>query len=336
MQAGNHIRYLQRREIDIARWDDCIAAAPNGLIYARSFYLDAMTAGQWDALVLGDYKAVMPLPWRRKFGFYYLYQPDFIPALGIFGSPVIHTLSAGIPADTPASIPTRTLIAPPVSIPVSDFLGAVPQKFKFWEIDLNESNGIGDNPPSSIKVTNRLNSFLPLAKPYEDIHAAYKRLALRMCKKALDEGLEVIRQVPPADIIGYYQKEYGHRHHKHSGSTYERLIACAGIALRNGNAAAYLARWPDNSIGAFYLVLSDDRFVYSLLGGSTSKGKEKGAFYLLTDAVIRDHASSDRIFRFEGSDIPGIAFFNTQFGPRPVHYPSLVMNNLPFPVNLFK
>src|SRR6266550_2768979 len=74
MHAGNHIHYLQRQDIDLIKWNACITAAPNGLIYARSFYLDAMTAEQWDGLVMGDYEAVMPLPWRRKFGFYYLYQ----------------------------------------------------------------------------------------------------------------------------------------------------------------------------------------------------------------------------------------------------------------------
>jgi len=306
MHPGNHIHYLQREDIDLTKWNACIAAAPNGLIYARSFYLDAMTAGQWDALVLEDYSAIMPLPWRRKFGFYYLYQPDFIPALGIFGNADVH-----------------------------DFLRAIPSKFKFWEIDLNESNLLGD-PSPPIKVTTRLNSLLSLSGPYENIAEKYRRLARRMCKKAGDEGLEIIRQVNPADIIAHYKEQYGHQHHKLANSAYQHLTICANLAIKTGNASTYLARWPDNSIGAFYLVLSDDRFVYSLLGGSTPKGKENGAFYALTDAVIRDHASSNRIFRFEGSDIPGIAFFNAQFGPTPVQYPSLIMNNLPFPVNLFK
>ena len=311
MHPGNHIHYLQRQDIDLTRWNACIAAAPNGLIYARSFYLDAMTAGQWDAIVLGDYKALMPLPWRRKFGFYYLYQPDFIPALGIF---------------TPT----------PVSVSVHDFLRAIPSKFKFWQIDLNESNAIDDTSGLRLKKISRINHFLPLNRPYTSISGEYRRLARRMCKKALDTGLEIIRQVPPSEIIGHYQQQYSHQHSRIGRNAYERLTACADTALNNGLAATYLARWPDNSIGAFYLVLSDKRFIYSLLGGGTPKGKANGAFYALTDAVIRDNAASNRIFRFEGSDIPGIAFFDTQFNPSPVHYTSLIMNNLPFPVNLLK
>ena len=49
------IRYLERNEIDTIKWDNCIGNAFNGLIYARSFYLDAM-AENWSALVAGDYQ----------------------------------------------------------------------------------------------------------------------------------------------------------------------------------------------------------------------------------------------------------------------------------------
>ena len=54
------IRYLERKEIDTIKWNNCILHAPNGLIYARSFYLDAM-AENWSALVAGDYQYVITL-----------------------------------------------------------------------------------------------------------------------------------------------------------------------------------------------------------------------------------------------------------------------------------
>ncbi|WP_315816464.1 hypothetical protein [Paraflavitalea speifideaquila] len=56
------------------KWDRCIADAPNGLIYGYSFYLDKM-ADNWDGLVLNNYEAVMPLPWKKKWGIYYLAHP---------------------------------------------------------------------------------------------------------------------------------------------------------------------------------------------------------------------------------------------------------------------
>ena len=115
MDAGDQIKYLSQAEIDKSKWDACISNAPNGVIYAYSFYLDQM-AKHWDALVLSegplsedDYKAVMPLTWNSKYGFYYLYQPAFTASLGIFGENISGTI-------------------------IKKFFDAIPSKFKLIEI----------------------------------------------------------------------------------------------------------------------------------------------------------------------------------------------------------
>ena len=78
------VSYLQNANIDKVKWDKCIDTASNGLIYAYSFYLDAM-AKHWDALVMNDYEAVMPVTWNKKYGVHYLYQPFLCASLGLFG-----------------------------------------------------------------------------------------------------------------------------------------------------------------------------------------------------------------------------------------------------------
>ena len=40
MSAPLKIQHLTHRQIDKAKWDDCIDKADNGLLYAYSFYLD--------------------------------------------------------------------------------------------------------------------------------------------------------------------------------------------------------------------------------------------------------------------------------------------------------
>ena len=79
------ISYLTQANIDKSKWDRCIDTAENGLIYAYSFYLDAMSEN-WDALIVNDYEMVMPLTWKKKYTIYYLYQPVFTASLGIFGN----------------------------------------------------------------------------------------------------------------------------------------------------------------------------------------------------------------------------------------------------------
>ena len=81
------IKYLEQHEIDKSAWDKCIEQSPNGLIYGYSFYLDHM-ADHWDGLVMNDYEAVFPLPWRKKYGIHYLYQPFLTAQLGLFGKEI--------------------------------------------------------------------------------------------------------------------------------------------------------------------------------------------------------------------------------------------------------
>jgi hypothetical protein len=307
--TANHIRYLQRHEIDPAAWDDCIRLSPAGLIYARSFFLDAIAGGQWSGLVMGDYEAVMPLVWNKKYGFTYLYQPHFVPALGVFQK-----------GTTPA--------------PLEAFLSAIPPRFRFWDFDCNENNSL--TPGSTVKHTLRQNSFLPLDRPGDDIRKGYKRLARRMLQKALEGRLIIEKDCTPDEIIQLFQKEYDRALPHITAEVYRLMTDATRIARTEDHLSTYLARQPDGQILAFYLLLRDDKFVYSVMGGSTGEGKEKGAFYLLTDAAIQDHCNTKRVFRFEGSDEPGIAFFNAQFGSYPIQYPHLVLNKLPFPINLLK
>jgi hypothetical protein len=64
--------------------------------------------------------------------------------------------------------------------------------------------------------------------------------------------------------------------------------------------------------------------------------QEKDAFYLLTDYAIKTLSGTGRMFRFEGSDHPGIAKFNQQFGAKFFYYNHLKLNRLPLLLKPFK
>lgn len=303
------ISYARHADIDKGKWDHCIENAANGLLYACSFYLDAICK-HWDALILGDYEAVMPLTWNKKYGFYYLYQPFFTGPLGIFGN-----ISDEL---------------------VNLFLDAVPQHFKYMDIDFKE-NIITPHKITLqyLHLTKRNNFFLDLNRKYAEINKNYKRLAARMLKKAVGNNIEIVKDSDPGEVIRFYQKNYEAEHKNITSGDYERLFAATSIAFKKGKAMTYLAK-KNAEIVAVYMILKDRKFIYSLIGGSNKMGKDCGAFYLLTDSAIKDHAESNRIFRFEGSDKEGIAFFNTQFNPVPVHYYHLRLNRLPWLVRLLK
>lgn len=79
----SNIRYIRHKDLNKTKWDECIQQSLQSIIYAESAYLDIM-AGEWDALVMGDYETVMPLTHRSKLGIKYLYQPAFVQQGGVF------------------------------------------------------------------------------------------------------------------------------------------------------------------------------------------------------------------------------------------------------------
>lgn len=309
--ASQQIDIIPSDKINKQKWDKCIIGSANGTIYARSFYLDIMS-NDWDGLVLNDYEAVMPLTWKKKYGFYYLYQPAFTRHTAIIGNNVTYEI-------------------------VNAFFSAIPGRFKYWDIDLKEASV---NPAhiaiSNLCFTRRNNFFLPLDRVYNEIYNDYKRLAHRMIRKANEYDIIIKRNSDPAEVVNFYKKHYLHLHKSITTDDYAKLVAALTIACKNKNAAMYIATTPTGKIIATYGILNDEQYIYSLIGGSDEAGKQQGAFYLLTDAVIKDHAGTGKTFRFEGSDIKGIALFNSHFNPKPVEYYHLKYNGLPWPLKLLK
>ena len=68
------IRKVSRKKLEVEKYDACIANSIQANVYGYSWYLDVV-ADNWDVLVLNDYEAVMPIPWRRKFFIKYVYTP---------------------------------------------------------------------------------------------------------------------------------------------------------------------------------------------------------------------------------------------------------------------
>lgn len=306
MEAGNQIKYLPHKEIDKAKWDACVDNAPNGLIYAYSFYLDHM-AIHWDALVLNDYEVVMPLTWNRKYGFFYLYQPAFTASLGVFGKNL-----------------TKELIA--------DFIKTIPSKFKLIEISLNTGNIIGD--PKTISLI-RSNYILPLNKSYEDIYKAYRDNHKRNINKAFQLGCTVSKEIPVDEII-QLNKEQLQNIDGTKPEDYPNFKNLYEFLRNKGQAKTYAIVDPKNKVLASAVFFFSHNRAYYIMVGNHPDGKTIGASHALIDAFIKDHANQNLILDFEGSDIRSLAFFYEGFGASYETYPILRINRLPWYVRLFK
>jgi hypothetical protein len=299
-----YIRYLDRNEIDITKWDQCILLSSNSLIYARSFYLDSM-ARQWSALVWNDYEAVMPLPWNRKFGFSYLYQPAFTAQLGVF-------FKNGV---------DNTL--------VEVFIEKAKSHFRFCEIHLNYANAAAESSP-------RANYVLDLGKSYEEIRNGYKKRLIENLQEAEPHRLQYLPFTEFPLAIQLFKNQYGKRFPEVRQADYHQFEkVCRELQQRN----MILARQVRDASGELLnasIFFRDDLRIYNIMSVSLPGGREKRAHFYLLDQLIAEFAAKNIMLDLEGSDVPGIAEFYRKFGTFNQPYSFLRYNHLPFPFRLFK
>ena len=79
------IRRIQYKDINFSQYEKCIGNSVQKNFYAKKEVLDQLS-NSWEILVHGDYDSIMPIPFRKKYGFKIVIMPLFCQQLGIFGA----------------------------------------------------------------------------------------------------------------------------------------------------------------------------------------------------------------------------------------------------------
>lgn len=301
------ISYLTYQQINKTKWDACIDNASNGLIYGYSFYLDCM-AKNWDALVLNDYEAVMPLTWNKKYGIYYLYQPPFTACLGVFGN--------GLSAEM-----------------VNEFLNSVPAKFSYWDIYLNHGNFF---KLTGFNLYERMNYVLPLDESYERLYNNYRENIQRNIKKAEQFGLTVNKNITVAEVTAL-AKQQAREFANLPAEDFKRFESLYQLLYQKEKATTYAVHTKEGQLLAAAVFFFSHNRAYYIMVGNHPDGKTLGASHALINAFIKDHAGQNLptgqaglLLDFEGSDIPSLGFFYSSFGAREEKYSAIRLNRLPY------
>lgn len=299
------IRHLGQSGIDKHKWDQLIQRSQGGNIYAQSWYLDAVSPG-WEALVGGDFEAVMPLTSRQKYGIRYLYQPLLSQQLGIFSEKHLN------PREN------------------DEFLAAIPAACKLIEITLNDQN----RPGSLYQVNKHTTCRLNLRIPYSQLQEKYTENTRRNLKKAVLENLRFRTNTTLAEFLELLQKDTS------AGATilalrknrpaFLRLVP----ALINHNAGMICGvRNRHGDLLAAALMGQYKGMHYYLAPVMSDEGRETRAMFYLIDRYIHLYAGLPATLDFEGSDIESVARFYKGYGAVPSYYTSLRVNRLPWPLN---
>ncbi len=300
------IRFFSNRDIDRVAWDACVEAAPVSLAYANSWYLDAVCDGAWNALVLDDYRAVMPLPYRRKWGIDYLSQPAFTQQLGVFGL---------VSAEE-----------------YRQFLHAIPRNY--WLADLQLHTG---TPANLHGLKARTTYWLNLERPYETIYAGYSKDARKNLRNLeTHSGPTAVTDCFDFDLhIANYRAAYGAMNPNLDNEAYRRFLDAMEAAAARQKLEALQINDCKGTPLAMGIFLKSRQLLHYVMGAPV-QGADSGGVHGIIDALIRRYAGSPFTLDFEGSEIPSVAYFYAKFGALPQHYYALHINRLPCLLRLLK
>jgi hypothetical protein len=302
------IKYHKSHEIDRERWDECIRRSFNGIVYAYSWYLDVVCPG-WEGLIADDYKSVMPLTAGKKMGFRYLFPPFFVQQLGVFS---VDKLTAE---------------------DVLDFLKAVPEEFRYAEINLNTFNKVVGN---DFEFRPNLNHELDLIDSYENLKKGYAENTRRNLKKSAQQNFSITSTPSREEIITLFRKGRGEDVKALQEPQYDifRKLLQALDARGRLHTRGVIGKDGTLVAGAFFA--EGNGKVIFLFSGLSEKGKEGGAMFYLVDNFISENAQKNLVLDFEGSNDSQLARFYRGFGAKECVYLQARFNRLPWYIRWYK
>ncbi len=300
------IKYIHREHLDEEKYNQCIDTSIQSKIYAFSWYLDTV-CDQWAVLVLNDYEAVMPVPWRKKYGFKYVHQPLWVLQLGIFSRIE--------------------------SINEQEFIKKLSSCFKFIELRFNIENSI-----QKINSLSSINEFqyLHLEDSYEILLNKFNRNRKRELKKAIQANLRTLWGDQPEKLIALFEKNIGGRINKISKEDYRKLKALIKLIISKGLGEVLTIYDHEERPVASGFFLFHKHKVTELVCATDLKNRHNGANTFLIDRALFKYQNSFEIFDFGGSSMKSIAKYYKSFGAGTYQYLFLKVNRLPFILRLFK
>ena len=284
------IHLVKRNQLQVDKYNSCITNSIQSRIFAYSWYLDIVT-DNWDVLVLNDYEAVMPLPWRRKHLITYVYPPFWLLELGIF--------SQG------------------KNIDESNFIKEVFIHFNFVELRLNTQNSLFRNVRYSIEKEMQL---LSLKENYHTIFSNYSRNRKRELKKAEEHGLIEKWNENPEKLITLFEKNVGKRVSNLQKKDYQTLLELMKISIAKEIGEMLTVYDLNQSLAGAIFLLKHKSTVTVLVVSTDFQNRDNGVSTFLNDRAIFKYQKEFSSFHFGGSSMNTIANYYKSFGAKTESY----------------
>lgn len=273
------IRRLKYHEIDFEKYTQCLENSEQRKYSASRFFLDITSCRKWEVLVFNDYEAVMPVPVIKKFGIKIVINPKLCQQLGVFSKK--------------DDIELNEL-----------FLSCFKKNYNIWYYAFNDKN-MFNSPLKKRK------NFLIYPEAYENVRQRYSPKRKR--KLRLDEeilAVSEIREMTMNEAFPFISKNMIGAKNENDKQQFLRIFKDL-----NDSGALTIAVFLYKSKIINAIAVFHDEKTSVLLGTFNEKEFVKLAgSSVIIDDVIRKNITN-KIFDFEGSEVPAIEEFFRGFRP---------------------
>ena len=296
------IRHLRHTDIDKTAWDTHLARCPQRHWYGLSATLDAACPG-WDALVDETTGARMPLPWNRKWGIAYVYQPFLLQHCGPYA------LAPG-PRDA------------------QRFLEALPRSFRYVDICLNGEAEL-------TTITAQRNVTVDLRSSMDLIRGRYSDNLRRNLRRTEEAAAGWDAELGVDELGAFLEASAQFRQWGIDARRSAVMRRVFALAKAQGTALVRGVRTGGTLVAGALFVNWGGRLIF-LKGLANERGRAMRAMHYLLDRVIAEHAGQELTLDLAGGNDPDLARFYLGFGGEQSVYLRATLNRLPPIIRLLK
>jgi len=321
------IRIISSGDIDKDKWNHRVRTSKGGSLFAFYEYLQQMTPG-WRGLVVGDYRAVMPLIIRSKYGIRYVCAPAFVRQLGLMGDP----LALELPDQK-----RRDAFCKEIFNNLHRFI-------RYGDICFNHHNG--DFFPDATMQKQSLNGGTLKAAPnyeidleqgYDKIMAGYHRTVKSRLSRIKKQALLRVSPLEARQAVTAYAELLKDKEDIQLPTDFKRCLQLLETAFGKAHFKGYQVQRSDSKeVLLRGIYAKDDSRIYIFMTAATPEGRKQQATVFALDYLMETYGGQPLIFDFMGSALSGVQTFIESFGAVNRPYYLYHFNHLPWPLQRLK
>jgi GNAT superfamily N-acetyltransferase len=297
-------------------WNAFVAESPQGCIFCKSWWLEAVCPGGFEILTLrrgGKIVAAMPLVRYRKWGMEAIHMPQLTQTLGVLLAPPTSDRR-----EKRLSAEMETLTELVAAIPhVAHFNAFCHYSFTNW------LPFYWAGYQQTTRYTYAIEDLSDLDAVFSEFaHAKRKNIA-----KA-EKAVEVREDMPPRDFYDHHAMTLRKQGDAifYSEELFERIHRATA---ERGAGKTWFALDSEGHIHSAIFVIFDPKSAYYLISTIDPDYRNSGSASLLVKRAIEHVAPFTKAFDFEGSMVPGVESSFRKFGAVQKPYFHISRNSLP-------